>query len=180
MGNLIKLSTSKGRDIRILDDSAVKYEDIGTILLKDHSGARVRAITKTALGDTVVAVRMIYERWIQEDEDHSWKKLAKCFRDVQLNSLASDIEQHFGLPSPSSDQGVYTFVVLHVISGGNHIAGQCVSFSRLYYSRKMVGYFCRLLILVVLNNPPASRKIVTARAHRTIKFYSEVSSYTII
>ena len=116
MGSLIKLSTSKGRDIRILDDSAVKYEDIGTFLLKDRSGARVMAITRTALGNPIDAVRMIYEIWMQEDEDHSWKKLAKCFRDVQLNSLARDIEQHFGLPSPSSDQGVYTFVVLQVIS----------------------------------------------------------------
>ena len=131
MGNLIKLSTSKGRDIRILDNSAVKYEDIGTFLLKDRSGARVMAITRTARDNPVVAVRMIYERWIREDEDHSWKKLAKCFRDVQLNSLAKDIEQHFGLPSPSSDQGVYNFEILQVISGiissvNNHIAGQCV------------------------------------------------------
>ena len=160
MGNLIKLSTSKGRDVRILDNSAVKFEDIGTILLKDRSGARVMAITRIALGDPVVAVRMIYEKWIQEDEDHSWKKLAKCFRDVQLNPLARDIEQHFGLPSPSNDQGVYTFVVLHVISGiissfNNHIAGRCVSFSRLYYSRKIVVVFYRLLILVVPNNSSA-------------------------
>ncbi|CAI8010211.1 hypothetical protein GBAR_LOCUS6741 [Geodia barretti] len=44
---------------------------------------------------------MIYERWIQENEDHSWKKLALCFGDVQLNPLARDIEQHFGFPSPS-------------------------------------------------------------------------------
>ena len=99
MSDLMKLSTVKG-DIRILTRSAVKYRDIGTILLKD-SGAIVEAIRETARDNPVVAVRMIYERWIQEDEDHSWKKLAKCFRDVQLNPLARDIEQHFGLPSPS-------------------------------------------------------------------------------
>ena len=76
-------------------------------LQKDDTGAVVEAITKTALGYPVEAVRMIYERMIQKDEDHSWKKLAKCFRDVQLNSLARYIiEQHFGLPSPSSDQSM--------------------------------------------------------------------------
>ena len=100
MGDLIKLTTSKGQDIRILENSAVKYKDIGTILLNDRSGARVRAITRNALGNPVVAVRMIYEEWTLEDEDHSWKKLTKCFRDVKLNSLARDIEQHFGLPPP--------------------------------------------------------------------------------
>ena len=105
MGNLIKLSTAEGRSIRILERSAEKYRDIGTFLLKDDTGAIVKTIQETAQGNPVVAVRTIYEKWLGEDEDHSWKKLAKCFRDVQLNPLARDIEQHFGLPSPSSDQG---------------------------------------------------------------------------
>ena len=107
MGDLIKLSTAEGRSIRILERSALQYRDIGTILLKDETGAVVQAIQETARDNPVVAARMIYERWIQEDEDHSWKKLAKCFRDVQLNPLARDIEQHFGLPSPS-DQSMFT------------------------------------------------------------------------
>ena len=117
MSDLIKLTTSKRRDIRILEMSAVKYRDIGAILLKDDTGAVVERIRETVQGDSVVAVRKIYEKWLGEDEDHSWKKLAKCFRDVQLNSLAKDIEQHFGLSSRSSDQGVYNYVVLRVISG---------------------------------------------------------------
>ena len=102
MGDLIKLSTSKGRHIRILERSAMKYRDIGTILLKDDTGAIVTGIAQTARDNSFVAVRMIYEKWIQENEDHSWKKLALCLRDVQLNPLARDIEQHFTLPSPST------------------------------------------------------------------------------
>ncbi|CAI8057627.1 hypothetical protein GBAR_LOCUS31405 [Geodia barretti] len=104
MGDLMKLSTSKGRRIRILERSAMKYRDIGTILLKDDTGAIVPSIQQTALGNPVEAVRMIYERWIQENEDHSWKKLAQCFRDVQLNPLARDIEQRFGFSSPARSQ----------------------------------------------------------------------------
>ena len=96
LSDLIKLSTCKG-DIRILEESAVKFRDIGAFLLKDSRGARVRAIANTALGDQVKAVRMIYVKWMEEDEDHSWKKLIKCLRDVQLNSLAGDLELHFGL-----------------------------------------------------------------------------------
>ena len=101
--DLIKLSTST-RDIRILQESAVKLGNIGAILLKDNTGARVSAIAKTALGDQDEAVRMIYQQWMQEYEDHSWKNLIQCFRYVQLNSLAGDLELHFGLPSPS-DRG---------------------------------------------------------------------------
>ena len=101
--DLIKLSTSK-RDTRILEESAVKFRQIGALLLRDDTGAIVSAIAYTAFGNHVEAVRMIYEKWMQEDEDHSWKKLIQCFRDVQLNSLARDLELHFRLTSPS-DRG---------------------------------------------------------------------------
>ena len=96
MGDLIKLSTAEGQSIRILERSASKYRDIGAILLKDNTGAIVEAIRETALGNPVDAIRKIYEKWIQEEEDHSWKKLAKCFRDVELNPLARDIEKYVG------------------------------------------------------------------------------------
>ena len=110
--DLIKLSTSK-RDIRILEESAVKFRDIGPLLLRDDTGARVHGIAITALGDQVAAVRMIYEKWIQEDEDHSWEKLIQCFKDVQLNYLARELELHFGLPLPS-DRGKVINPLLHV------------------------------------------------------------------
>ena len=109
MEELISLSTVEGQDIRILKESTVKYRDIGAILLKDGTGAVVETIREAALGDPAVAVRKIYEEWIQKDEDHSWKKLVQCFRKVQLNSLARAIEEHFGLPSPSDDQSMVTF-----------------------------------------------------------------------
>ena len=105
MRDLITLSTSKGHDIRILDRSAVKYREIGAILLKDDTGAIVEAIREGALGDPIKAITVIYGKWIQEHENHSWKTLARCLRDVQLNPLAIEIERHFGLPSPS-DQGM--------------------------------------------------------------------------
>jgi GTPase SAR1 family protein len=102
--DLIKLSTSK-RNIRILNESAVKFRDIGAFLLRDDTGAIVNAIANTACGDQVQAVRMIYVKWMEDDEDHSWEKLIQCFRDVQLNSLARDLELHFRLTSPSDRVG---------------------------------------------------------------------------
>ena len=103
LGDLIILSTSKG-DIRIVKKSAAKYKEIGTLLLRDDTGAIVGAIEQS---DRVTKVTSIYQQWIQEDEDHSWEKLIKCLRDVQLNSLARELELHFGLTSPS-DNGKVT------------------------------------------------------------------------
>ena len=97
--HLMKLSTSN-RDIKILKESAAKYTEIGALLLRDDTGAIVSAIEQS---DRVKTVKSIYKQWVQEDEDHSWKKLIQCFRDVQLNSLARDLELHFGLTSPSDD-----------------------------------------------------------------------------
>ena len=97
MHDLIK-PMSKGT---ILQRSAIKCKDIGVILLNDDSGAIVEAITKSASSDQFEAARMIYTRWMEEHEDHSWRKLIQCFRDVQLKALASDIEQHLGLSLPS-------------------------------------------------------------------------------
>ena len=98
--DLIKLTISK-RNIRILKETAAKYTEIGAILLKDDTGAIVSAIEQS---DRVATVTSIYQQWMQEDEDHSWKKLIQCFRDVELNSLARDLELHFRLTSPS-DKG---------------------------------------------------------------------------
>ena len=89
--------------------------EIGCILLKDETGDIVNGIAKIVRGNPFDGVRMVYEKWIQEDQDHSWKKLIQCFRDVQLNSLAKDIEQHFGLPSPSGRGTVVVLIVYKVL-----------------------------------------------------------------
>ena len=99
MVNLRKLSTHDGV-INIIQQTAARYRDIGIILLNDRNGAIVDEITESARGDMVAAVDMIYAKWMEEDVGYSWKKLTQCFKDCDLNSLASDIEQHFRFPSP--------------------------------------------------------------------------------
>ena len=93
---------TKGGVLKIMEQSAWKYRDIGTILLNDRSGARVHAFREAALGDPVEAVYRIYSHWVQEDVDHSWRKLAQCLRrcGLMINALASDIEKHFELSPP--------------------------------------------------------------------------------
>ena len=100
MQDLRTLLTSEGY-IRLLNETSVHYRAIGTLLLNNDSGAIVSAIELAVLGDPVRAVTKIYEQWIGQDEDHTWKKLCVCFRNYELNSLARKLELHFGLPSPS-------------------------------------------------------------------------------
>ena len=97
MEQLINLSNLEGQSIRILERSSVKYEDIGIILLKSTDGAIVSAIRRITQNNPIEAARMVYQRWIEENEDHSWKTLIQCFREVELNALAADVEKQLGL-----------------------------------------------------------------------------------
>ena len=99
MKSLMKLMTSE-RELRIIEESACEYKQIGTILLKDKTGSKVKAIKEAVGSDPVNVIREIYCRWIKEDEDYSWKMLTQCLRDCELNVLARDIEKHFQLPPP--------------------------------------------------------------------------------
>ena len=94
-----RLKTDNG-DVRIVEESAERYKDIGTKLL---TTVLVDSISEVANKDRQKAIRLIYKRWIRTDEGHSWRKLTQCFKDLELKSLAQVLEKHFGLPSLSGD-----------------------------------------------------------------------------
>ena len=104
--DLMYLQISEGYGIRIIEDSAQSYHCIGNHLLNGNSGTRVDNIEENQKGKQENIIYEIYKQWMREDQNHSWTKLTKCFRVCKLNSLAYDIEQHFGIPSPpeSNDQ----------------------------------------------------------------------------
>ena len=87
-----------------MEESARKYREIGYILLKDRTGGKVDAIEKEVRGVPEDAVRQIYTRWLTKDVDHSWRTLAQCLRDCDLNVLANEIEEHFELSPPQQSQ----------------------------------------------------------------------------
>lgn len=92
--DLIHLTTREGKDIRIIEESAKSYRPIGTILLDDERGNKVDTIVDDTRGKAET-ITEIYKKWMKEDPNYSWKKLTQCFRKCNLNSLASDIEQHY-------------------------------------------------------------------------------------
>ena len=108
MENLRRLVRHDEGPIHIIEDSAGKFMGIGTILLHDRGGTRVKNIAASVRGNQVEAVCEIYRQWMQEDVDYSWTKLTQCLRQCGLNVLASQIEQHFGLPSSEGILSIYT------------------------------------------------------------------------
>ena len=99
--DLMQLPTHEGEKIHIIDESANFYHRIGTILLNDRYGNRVETIESDAREKGERIITEIYKKWMTEDENYSWMALTECFRACSLNRLASVIEQHFGIPSPS-------------------------------------------------------------------------------
>ena len=100
MVNLGNLPLCTGEVINIIEETAHAYRKIGTILLNDRRGARVDAFEIDENWKSQGMMRGIYQQWIKEDAHHSWTTLTECLRDCKLHTLASTIEQHFGLPSP--------------------------------------------------------------------------------
>ena len=100
---LEELPQQHGRmNIKIIDQSAVKFVEIGKRLLgSDVTGAIAEVTKGTPKNQAKNAIRLIYKIWIRRDKDPSWKNLIQCFRDVGLDPLAGDIEQYFGHCSPS-------------------------------------------------------------------------------
>ena len=107
MENLQRLIRHDEGPINIIEDSAYKFKQIGTILLNDRSGTKVDNIATSVGGNQVEAVREIYKQWMKEDVNYSWTKLTQCLRQCELKVLASQIERHFGLPSPEGILSIY-------------------------------------------------------------------------
>ena len=110
MKYLMKLSSPQG-DIRIIEETANSYKEIGTILLNDKNGAILAEIQKATRGEPKEAIREVYGRWMRKDESFSWQKLTQCFRDCDLNVLAFNIEQHLRFLLPQSSQTSMPFVL---------------------------------------------------------------------
>ena len=67
---------------------------LGNILLNSPDGAAVQIIEMRHRGDPYDIVYDIFQKWLTRDVTATWKKLVQCLRDVKLNTLAKDIEDH--------------------------------------------------------------------------------------
>lgn len=83
--------------INIIERIGSDYPSLGTFLLGDRDGGKVRAIEVAQHHDPTVITPEILRRWLTGEGANpvSWNTLIEALRDARLNTLAQDIEEAF-------------------------------------------------------------------------------------
>ena len=115
-------------DIRIIEESACEYQNIGIILLTDTHGDRVAEIEHDNTTDTA-RMREIYKKWLKQGA--SWATLCDCLNRCHLEALANKIRSHFGIVSPAPLPGTY-ILEPHLQPGCK--SGCCTETSRIHFT----------------------------------------------
>ena len=88
-----------GKTIDVVARTAVKYGRFGILLLNDETGSTISIIKKAKGSDPEEITNEIFSRWIEgegrDDEPRSWSTLVKYLRQVELNTVADEIEEMF-------------------------------------------------------------------------------------
>ena len=97
----LSLSILTGRDhpalrdlaIHVIPSVATRWYELGLVLLDTKYQNELTIIEADIRNDAVTCCRKMFSKWLNTDELASWDKLIKAVRIVQLNNVASDIEQ---------------------------------------------------------------------------------------
>ena len=100
--------------IKVHEQIGVKYIDLGVFLLDDKNGVKVEAIAMKHNNNAENASQEILLKWLRGmgKQPVTWNTLIEVLRDIDLKSLAKDIE--------SSLQSVDEEGAGHKISTGNY------------------------------------------------------------
>ena len=84
----------KKKRINIPQEIGVKFRDFGLLLLEDHNGARICALDHKHMNDSNEINIEIIEEWVTGKGKHpvTWKTLTEVLRDIELSTLAEEIE----------------------------------------------------------------------------------------
>ena len=94
--NLIECIRFRGRErrINIPQEVGIKYYQFGLLLLEDDTGARIQALTHKHMRDAEQINMEVLQQWLagRGKCPITWKTLAKVLCDIELNTLAREIE----------------------------------------------------------------------------------------
>ena len=81
--------------INIAEKISTKYHDFGLLLLDDHNGTRVRNMELKYNQDAERINKEILQEWAtgRGKKPVSWETLTEVLRDIELCTLASEIEE---------------------------------------------------------------------------------------
>ena len=91
---LIDFPSSTGRGLNVIQEIGVHYKQFGLLLLNDGSGATITAIEHQYHLRAAAINCEILQRWIQGSgkQPVTWETLVKVLKQVELKTLASQIE----------------------------------------------------------------------------------------
>ena len=85
-----------GKKIDVVARTAVKYRRFGILLLNDDTGATINNIEKAKGPDPVDITNEIFSRWMEGTGlEPLWLTLVNCLRDIELNTVANEIQKMF-------------------------------------------------------------------------------------
>ena len=79
--------------IHVIPSVATKWYELGLMLLDPKYENELNTIEADTRNDVATCCRKMFSKWLNTDQLASWDKLIKALRIVQLNNVASDIEQ---------------------------------------------------------------------------------------
>lgn len=91
---LFKFTFTDGTVVNILTEIALKFSQLGTFLLDDRSGSRVKIMVRKHLYDAEQINTEIIQEWLTGRGRHpvTWATLVEVLRDIELSTLAGEIE----------------------------------------------------------------------------------------
>ena len=111
------------KKIKVHEQIGIKYYELGAFLLDDDTGAIVKAIAQEYSNNADNINKEILSKWLQGmgKQPVTWNTLIEVLRDIDLNSLANDVESSGIFSSTTSSQSVDEEDTGHKISSGNYM-----------------------------------------------------------
>ena len=79
--------------IHVIPSVATEWYQLGVLLLDANRENELNIIETDTKNDAKTCCRKMFSKWLNIDEQASWDKLIRALRYIQLNNVASDIEQ---------------------------------------------------------------------------------------
>ena len=91
---LLKFTCTDKRAVNIPIEIATKYVQFGTFLLDDRNGSRVKIMAHKLLNDAERINSEILQEWLtgRGKQPVTWATLVEVLRDIELSTLATEIE----------------------------------------------------------------------------------------
>ena len=89
---LLRFTCTDGRVVSVPVEIATKYVQFGTFLLNDRNGSKVKIIARKNHYDAEQINTEILQEWLTGRGKKTWTTLVEVLRDIELSTLAGDIE----------------------------------------------------------------------------------------